>query len=317
MAETIVELLTDVADAIREKKGTSESINAQSFAEEIRTIESGNGWTGHADVEGLKAIGWDDEDIAYYQKYGVNWNEEDDMYHKVTDDNKALYGVLTASNIQTYRDRIVYLPKIDMSQATNLDRKFQYCYAMVAMPIMNIPKVTSLRSTFYNCTSLTCLSIKDTSNVTDIAYMLDYCYSLVMLSPMNFENVTSMTDAFNGCNSLTHMFSFNFSKVTNMQGFGCRSVVVIDDIDALSATSFTLQYCSSLRYVNIRNLSTSLSLIASALLSKDSLLYMIENESATEAITITLHSYAYQRLAEDTDSIEALNNHPLVSLASA
>ena len=41
MADTIVELLTDVADAIREKKGTSEPINAQSFAEEIRTIESG------------------------------------------------------------------------------------------------------------------------------------------------------------------------------------------------------------------------------------------------------------------------------------
>ena len=41
MAETIVELLTDVADAIREKKGTTEPINAQNFAEEIRTIESG------------------------------------------------------------------------------------------------------------------------------------------------------------------------------------------------------------------------------------------------------------------------------------
>ena len=35
-------------------------------------------WTGHADAEGLKAIGWTDEDIAYYQENGVNWNEEDD-----------------------------------------------------------------------------------------------------------------------------------------------------------------------------------------------------------------------------------------------
>lgn len=41
MAETIVELLTDVADAIREKKGTSDKINAQRFAEEIRSIEGG------------------------------------------------------------------------------------------------------------------------------------------------------------------------------------------------------------------------------------------------------------------------------------
>lgn len=36
------DLLTDVADAIREKKGTTELINPQDFGEEIRGIESGN-----------------------------------------------------------------------------------------------------------------------------------------------------------------------------------------------------------------------------------------------------------------------------------
>ena len=41
MAENIVELLTDVADAIREKKGTQDKIKAQNFAEEIRSIEGG------------------------------------------------------------------------------------------------------------------------------------------------------------------------------------------------------------------------------------------------------------------------------------
>ncbi len=41
MADNIVELLTDVADAIREKKGSTEKINAQNFAEEIRSIEGG------------------------------------------------------------------------------------------------------------------------------------------------------------------------------------------------------------------------------------------------------------------------------------
>lgn len=41
MAENIVELLTDVADAIREKKGSNEPINAQNFADEIRSIEGG------------------------------------------------------------------------------------------------------------------------------------------------------------------------------------------------------------------------------------------------------------------------------------
>ena len=85
-------------------------------------------WTGHADAEGLKAIGWTDEDIAYYQENGVNWNAEDDEYHKVSDDNKALYGVLTADNIQTYKDRIVYLPKIDTSARVGLYEMFSNCF---------------------------------------------------------------------------------------------------------------------------------------------------------------------------------------------
>ena len=29
-------------------------------------------WSGHADAEGLRAIGWTDEDIEYYQQNGVN-----------------------------------------------------------------------------------------------------------------------------------------------------------------------------------------------------------------------------------------------------
>lgn len=41
MAENIVELLTDVADAIREKKGSTEKIKAQNFAEEIKNLPSG------------------------------------------------------------------------------------------------------------------------------------------------------------------------------------------------------------------------------------------------------------------------------------
>jgi type IV secretory pathway VirB3-like protein len=53
------------------------------------------------------------------------------------------------------------------------------------------------------------------------------------------------------------------------------------------------------------------------MLSKESLLYIIENEAVTEVITITLHASAYARLAQDADIVAALNNHPLVSLASA
>lgn len=39
--DNLTDFLTDVADAIREKKGTTDLINPQNFSEEIRGIESG------------------------------------------------------------------------------------------------------------------------------------------------------------------------------------------------------------------------------------------------------------------------------------
>ena len=180
-------------------------------------------WTGHADAEGLRAIGWTDEDIQYYQENGVNWNEEDDEYHKVSEDNKALYGVLTADNISTYKDRIVYLPKIDTSAKTSVSSMFGSCYSLVAIPQLN------------------------TSNVTNMSSMFSKCYSLVI--------------------------------------------------------------------VNIKNAKLAYELINSTKLSKESLLYIINNEAATSAITIYLSSYAYERLANDADVVAALANHPNISLA--
>ena len=151
--------LSDIfnADSIRNKKRILDrfEINKKEkrlFLDAIEGIENNDNenskskWTGHADADGLRAIGWTDEDIAYYQENGVNWNEEDDEYHKVTDDNKALYGVLTANNIPTYKDRIVYLPKIDTS--TKTDISFNECYAMIAIPMLNTSNMMIMNNMF-------------------------------------------------------------------------------------------------------------------------------------------------------------------------
>lgn len=73
--------------------------------------------------------------------------------------------------------------------------------------------------------------------------------------------------------------------------------------------------CNSLTHIYLKTLKAALTINNSLLLSKESLLYIINNEAATSAITIKLASYAYTRLAEDPDIVAALANHPNISIA--
>lgn len=64
--DNLTDFLTDVADAIREKKGTTEKINPQNFSDEIRSIKGGGGGApfGFASNRG-----------AFYFDDGMTWND--------------------------------------------------------------------------------------------------------------------------------------------------------------------------------------------------------------------------------------------------
>lgn len=192
---TITDKLQNVLDsknAIKtaiEEKGVPDVGDVLSeYANKIASIQTGgSGWTGHADVEGLKAIGWDNEDIAYYQEHGVNWNEEDDEYHKVPQDNIDLYGVININNIQDYKDILVYLPKIDTTGVTSMRNTFQNCYLLVAVPMMDTSSVINMANMFAYCYSLISVPLFDTSSVTRVNNIVQYCYSLMYCNLKNLK----------------------------------------------------------------------------------------------------------------------------------
>ena len=310
------------------ENGTTEVVPDSGYALSKVTVNtnvessgSATKWTGHADAEGLKAIGWTDEDIAYYQANGVNWNEEDDEYHKVTDDNKALYGVLTVDNISTYKDRIVYLPKIDTSGKKNMGYKFQNCYSLVAIPQLDTSSVTNMDDMFTSCRSLVSIPQLDTSSVTNMNRMFSGCFSLVSIPQLDTSSVTSMDSMFYYCYSLVSIPLLDTSSVTYMSQMfsSCYSLISIPQLDTSSVTNMSQMFssCYSLTYANLKGVTLAVPLNNATKLSKDSLLYIINNEAATSAITITLAAYAYTRLAEDAEVVAALANHPNISLASA
>ena len=276
-------------------------------------------WTGHADVEGLKAIGWTDEDIAFYQENGVNWNAEDDEYHKVSDDNKALYGVLTANNISTYKDRIVYLPKIDTGGMIGMNKLFYTCYSLVAIPQLDTQNVTSMSEMFNYCYSLVSIPPLDTQNVTSMSNMFNYCYSLVSIPPLDTQKVTGMSNMFSYCCSLVSIAQLDTQNVKNMAYMfqNCYSLVAIQlDTHNVTDAASMFKNCHSLTYANLKNVKLAYQLNNATKLSKESLLYIINNEASTSAITIRLASYAYNRWSADADIVAALAAHPNISISA-
>lgn len=113
------------------------------------------------------------------------------------------------------------------------------------------------------------------------------------------------------CNISSNLYAFSANKLKAL-----ISTVGIKFNDAISQYS-PFSGCESLKFINIYGLKYDISFTTSPLLTTKSILYMIQNEAATSAITITLHADAYARAMASDEIVAALAEHPNVSLASA
>lgn len=113
--------------------------------------------------------------------------------------------------------------------------------------------------------------------------------------------ISNFSYAFYGCSKLIHI----------------ANVIDVGGINSTGGFSFAFFRCEKLNTVKLKNLKTDVSFSEAMLISKDSMLYIVQNSNPTSAITITLHPDAYTRLANDADVVAALEAQPLISLVSA
>ena len=155
------------------------------------------------------------------------------------------------------------------------------------IPIYNSFGVSSLGtasySTFSMCEKLEVAmwSSKDFFSISDSAERLS----------------VSGSHMFNGCSNLKYIHPMK-----------CTSTGIIPNM---------FGGCTSLIEAKIYELKGNLSFSSSPIISKDTILCIVENAAPTSAITITLHPDAYGRLADDADIVAALEAQPLISLVSA
>lgn len=217
------ELMTNIANAIRTKKGTSETINAQNFPSEIENLPSGGG--GHT----LKA------------------------YLDITQ------SLASAFNSKTYEDVSDIIGFGDTENVTNFSSVFRYCSSLKVDPQLNYKNATSMVSIYERCSSLTSLQFNDTSKVTSMRYMCSECTNLKTVNQFSTISVTDMQSLFYHCTNLETDLYFETPNVTNLCNFAfvCKKIknIYLSNTELVTDFFQMVGYCDSL--INISPLNTN------------------------------------------------------------
>lgn len=205
--DTLTNFLTDVADSIREKKGTSELIQASNFDTEIYSIESGSDLDEYFETNA--------------NSNPVNW-VRDNFIKKVP----SIIIDDSITNLTGFCSNVPYkiIPKIICNNnVTNFMSLYNSCNNATTIDVsgLNSENVTSMNYMFSGCNNLTDLNLSNidatkingTSNLSTIYQMFMNCSNLTNLVFLKnigkgfiiqSENHQSCRVDLHWSNSLTH-----------------------------------------------------------------------------------------------------------------
>ena len=196
--------LKQIADAIREKAGTTDALAfPQEIADAIAAIQSGG-----ATIEPLTVS----ENGTYTAPDGV------DGYSPVTVDVKGSDGelVITEFSYLHYNGvRLGLIGKYDTSNGTDFTSMFFGCKTLTTIPELDTSNGTNFSSMFGGCSTLTSIPELDTSNGTDFRYMFNNCYKLTTIPELDTSNGTILSNMFDSCSTLTSIPKLDISKCVN------------------------------------------------------------------------------------------------------
>ena len=191
---TLGNFLTDVADAIREKKGTTDTILASNFDTEIASIEGGvdiNEYLSDTITNGNNSLG--------------GWTKT------IKKMRSPLTVEGTSAEYMFYNCPVNELPQLDTSNVTNMSHMFTICANLTTIPQINTSNVTNMDYMFSGCTNLTTIPQLDTSNVTDMSNMFSGCRKITTIPQLNGEKLINVYRNFYSCTSLE-----NFNGLINL-----------------------------------------------------------------------------------------------------
>ena len=275
----LTDFLTDIADAIRAKKGTTAKINPQEFSSEIASISTGGGDTPTPDTPtpDMPVIG--DGKTYLYIKIAAPGRMTVPLYFTQTVANgvtidwgdgsatQTLSGTGNVNTTHTYADIGDYTISLNPSSGCTLGLGHGSSYCVMGSPKNNgsvyrnmlqaveIGKnVTSIGAyAFYSCYSLASVVIPE--SVTSIGNnAFGYCYSLA--SVVIPQGVTSIGDnAFYYCYSLASVVIPQSVTSIGTEAFGycysLASVVIPQGVTSIGDNAF--RFCYGMAYYDFRH----------------------------------------------------------------
>lgn len=160
--DTLGHFLTDVADAIKIKKGDDTPILASEFDTEITNLPSGG--SSHA----WSAIGYNGEPKSLQEMFDYSKEIYDNWDNTIIDLKYKFNG----------DKNLIWFPLVDTSNVTNMNYMFNNCTSLKEIPQLNTSNVTNMSYMFYNCTSLEEIPQLNTSNTIGMSNMFSSCNKL-------------------------------------------------------------------------------------------------------------------------------------------
>lgn len=197
--DTLPHFLTDVADAIREKGGTSEPIQASDFDTEIENLPSGGG----ADLSDYftPTIGFGSSGYPGFVR----------MLKKIPD-TTIVEG--TSLSYAFYGYYGTTIPLIDTSNVTGMSDLFNNCYNLTTIPLLDTSKAITFVNIFYNCINLTTVPLLNTSKVGNFNNAFYNCSNLTDTSLDNILQMCIGATSYSGTKTLSKLGfkATNYSK---------------------------------------------------------------------------------------------------------
>lgn len=291
-----------------------------SYAQRISEIQAGGDDSSKyayrvpmADIEGLRALGWDDESINYYlyNNLAASYVIED---YKVTEGNKALKDLITSkSKVSAYATNpdLIYCPKFDTSQETDLQYLFKDCRFMIWAPNFDTALATTTQSMFYRCTALMGIPPLDLSSCQRVPEMFMGCNNLQYVPDLDLTNADTINGLFRDCSKLCYAPNLKLGKAqaTDYLFKNCVQLISIPTYDFSNITSTTEIFYNNYKLAHVggfTGLKCDLAIDQSGgSLTHDSIMNIIDKAADVTASpkTLTLGSTNLAKLTDEEKAI--------------